>query len=142
MKANAFCINYFETSKSPLFYRQGSRICLTALRFQLFIAFTEWKKKVPLSIAIGNGELMHECFPKHLRMGTARMKLDKETDEEWKKRGVSMEWSKASTNKKKCSAGSTTTWSKYNNNKHNIVVFYKVGKVQLNSINKKQNGLK
>ena len=50
------------------------RICLIALRFQLFLAFTERKKKVPFSMDIGNGELMHECFPKHLRMGTARMK--------------------------------------------------------------------
>ena len=52
-------------------------------------------------MAIGNGELMHECFPKHLRMGTANMKYDKETDEGGKKRGVSMEKSKAGTNKKK-----------------------------------------
>ena len=52
----------------------SSRICLIALRFQLLIAFTERKKKVPFSIAIGNRELMNECFPKHLRMGTARMK--------------------------------------------------------------------
>ena len=52
----------------------SSRICLIALRFQLFIAFTERKKKVPFSMAIGNGELMHECFFKHLRMRTARMK--------------------------------------------------------------------
>ena len=52
----------------------SSRICLIALRFQLFIAFPERKQKVPFSMAIGNGELMHECFPKHLRMGTARMK--------------------------------------------------------------------
>ena len=28
-------------------------------------------------MAIGNSELMHECFPKHLRMGTASIK---ETD--------------------------------------------------------------
>ena len=40
---------------------------------------------------------MHECFPKHSRMGTARMKQDKETDEDDKKRGVSMERSKAGT---------------------------------------------
>ena len=33
---------------------------------------------------IGNGELMNECFPKHLCMGTARIKLDTETDEEGK----------------------------------------------------------
>ena len=31
-----------------------------------------------------------ECFPKHLRMGTERMKYEKETDEEGKKRCVSM----------------------------------------------------
>ena len=43
-------------------------------------------------MAIGNGELMHECFPKHLRMGTARMKSDEET-------GVSTEKSKAGSKK-------------------------------------------
>ena len=42
-------------------------------------------------MVIGNGELMQECFPKHSRMGTARMKEDNETDEADKKRGVSME---------------------------------------------------
>ena len=52
-------------------------------------------------MAIGNGELMHECFPKHSRMGTAIMKYDKETNEEGKKRGVSVERSKASTKEKK-----------------------------------------
>ena len=36
--------------------------------------FASRKKKVPFSMAIGNGELMHECFPKHSRMGKARMK--------------------------------------------------------------------
>ena len=51
-----------------------SRICLIVLRLKLFIACTEWKKKVPFSMAIGNGELMHECFPKYLSIGTARMK--------------------------------------------------------------------
>ena len=30
------------------------------------------REQVPFSMAIGNGELMHECFPKHPRMGTAR----------------------------------------------------------------------
>ena len=42
-------------------------------------------------MAIGNGELMHKCFPKHSRMETARIKEDNETDEDCKKRGVSME---------------------------------------------------
>ena len=50
-------------------------------------------------MAIGHGELMHECFPEHSRMGTARTKSDKETDDDGKKKGVSMERSKAGTNK-------------------------------------------
>ena len=41
-------------------------------------------------MSIGNWELMHECFPKHSLMVTARMKQDKSTDEEGKMRGVSM----------------------------------------------------
>ena len=44
---------------------------------------------------IGNGELMHECA--RVFWGTARMKYDKGTDEEGKKRGVSTERSKAGT---------------------------------------------
>ena len=51
-------------------------------------------------MAIGHGELMHKCLPKHSRIGTARTKYDKETDEDGKKRGVSMERSKAGTNKR------------------------------------------
>ena len=46
-------------------------------------------------MAIGNVELMHKCFPKYLRKGTARMTFNKETDEEGKKRGLSMERSEA-----------------------------------------------
>ena len=51
-------------------------------------------------MATGHEELMHECFPKHSRMGTARTKEDKETDEDGKKRGLSMKRSKAGTNKR------------------------------------------
>ena len=51
-------------------------------------------------MTIGNEELMHECSPKHLRMGTARMKQDNETDEDTQKRGVSMEKSTGGTNKR------------------------------------------
>ena len=44
---------------------------------------------------------MYECFPKHSRTGTARMKYVKDPDEEGKKRGVSsMEKSKAGTKKR------------------------------------------
>ena len=56
--------------------------------------------QVPFSVVIGNVELIQECFRKHSRLGTARTKLDKETDGEGKKRGVSIE-SKAGTKKKK-----------------------------------------
>ena len=41
-------------------------------------------------MAIGISELTHECSPEHLRMGTERMKYDKETEEEGKKRGVNI----------------------------------------------------
>ena len=44
-----------------------------------------------------NVERMYECFPKHLRMGTARLKYEKETDEDGKKRGLSMKKSKTGT---------------------------------------------
>ena len=46
-------------------------------------------------MALGNGELMHECFPKHPRMGTARLKLDNETKEEGNKRRINVERSTA-----------------------------------------------
>ena len=46
---------------------------------------------VPFSMAMGNTNLVQECFPKHSHMGTTRMKLDKETDYDGKKSGVSME---------------------------------------------------
>ena len=46
------------------------------------------RKRVPFSMAIGSVELVFECFAKHSRMGTARMKYDKKTDEEGKKRDL------------------------------------------------------
>ena len=59
---------------------------------------TVGKKQVSFSMTIGNEELMQKCFPKHLRMGTARMKNDREREED-KKRCVSMERSKVGTKK-------------------------------------------
>ena len=79
-------------------------------------------------MAIGNGELMHECFPKHSRMGTVRMKQDKEADEKGKRWGVSMERSKAGMKKTSCHGDLAQHKSKYNNNKHNMVEFYKIWK--------------
>ena len=49
-------------------------------------------------MAIGNVELVQECFPEHSRMATARMKQDKETDEGGKKKGASI-FSEAGTKK-------------------------------------------
>ena len=49
-------------------------------------------------MAIEKVELTHECFPKHLRMGTARMKESKET-EEGKQKRVKMERNKIGTQK-------------------------------------------
>ena len=71
-------------------------------------------------MAIGNGQLMQECFPKHSSRGTARIKLGKETEEKGKKRGMSIERSEAM---KKKSQQPITTPSKYNNNKLNMAAF-------------------
>ena len=38
-------------------------------------------EEVPFSMAIRNEELMHECFPKHSRMETARMNKTKKQKE-------------------------------------------------------------
>ena len=71
---------------------------IVAVGHRYFLLSQREKKEAPFSMAVGNGGLMQECFPKHSRMGTARMKYDKET-EEGKKKDVSMERSKAGTNK-------------------------------------------
>ena len=65
------------THDSPplYFFLKANDVCLVSY----FIAGTSpqnsigaGRERVPFSMAIENGELMHECFPKHLRMGTAR----------------------------------------------------------------------
>ena len=56
-------------------------------------------------MAKGNVEVMHECFPEHSGMGTARTKLDKETEEKGKKRVVSIERIKAGTKLKRSPDG-------------------------------------
>ena len=57
----------------------------------------ERKKQVPFSMAIGNVELVHESFPKHLRMGKVRKQYNKDTQEEGKQKRVNMGRSKAGT---------------------------------------------
>ena len=70
-------------------------------------------------MAIGN-ELMHECFPKHSRTGTAKMKQYKVTEEEGKKREIiSNERSETGT-KEKRPDGLNYPITKYNNNKHHL----------------------
>ena len=49
-------------------------------------------------------ELMHECFPEDSRMGTVRMKKDKETEEEDKQKRVTMEMSKVCTKQRSLKA--------------------------------------
>ena len=49
-------------------------VILHALGMFSFSCTKERKNEVSFSMAIGNGELMHLCFPKHSRVGTATMK--------------------------------------------------------------------
>ena len=60
----------------PNMLTQDTNICLFSF---VLIAGTSPQKsisagreQVPFTMAIGNWELMQECFPKHPRMGTAR----------------------------------------------------------------------
>ena len=62
-------------------------------------------------MAIENGELMHECFPKHLRMGTARLKSDNETEEESKKKRMIAE--RNTVDKKKNKSSPVTLLSRH-----------------------------
>ena len=68
----------------------------------VFTVIVERRKQVPFSMAIENGELMRECSPEHLRMGTARLKYHNETEEEGKKRKINVERSTADMKKKSC----------------------------------------
>ena len=62
-----------------------------ALLPDLITIFAKQSDQVTFSMAIGNVQLMHECLPKHLRMGTARMKQHIKTDEKGETRRVNME---------------------------------------------------
>ena len=42
--------------------------------FRMFSVLSLSEERVPFSMAMENGELMHECSPEHLRMGTAILK--------------------------------------------------------------------
>ena len=103
------------------------------------------KMKVPSNVATGNMELTHECFPKHLRMGTVRTKYDKETDEGGKTRGVNMERRKVDTKER---SSDCQIIPNQNTMIINIICqnFIRYGKSTMkfnsNSIDKKQNGLK
>ena len=62
------CLGYEDMERSLLF----SSVLMTGTSPQKSIGAR--REQVPFSMTIENGELMHECFPKHLRMGTARLK--------------------------------------------------------------------
>ena len=54
-----------------LFFVFFSEFSLTALYIQnVFTVIVERREQVPFSMAVENGELMHECSPTHLCMGT------------------------------------------------------------------------
>ena len=58
--------------RSPVSHlAESSRPSLTTVSLEVT---KERNEEVPFSMAIGNGELMHECSPEHSRMETARMK--------------------------------------------------------------------
>ena len=63
-----FLIRRFLTATS------GTKPIIVFAGMFIFSCTKERNEEVPFRMAIGNGELMHECFPKHSRMGTARMK--------------------------------------------------------------------
>ena len=82
---NCVCLELNQL-KSPLKCRRALRrhprvnIAGVMLLFSLVLiagtspekSISARREQVPFSMAIGNWELMHECFPKHPRMGTAR----------------------------------------------------------------------
>ena len=83
------------------------------------------KKASSIQYGYRNVELMRECFPKHSRMGTTRMKEDKEIDE-GENKGVSMEISKAGMKGKRSCDNLSIAWAylvmKYAINEHLPVV--------------------
>ena len=52
-----------------------------------FSCTKERKKEVPFSMAIGNGELMHECFPKHWM----KKEWNKNEKRQWDRRRMNKE---------------------------------------------------
>ena len=56
----------FTSAQLFLVFRSENTLCTCSC--------TVGKKQVPFSMAIRNWELVHECFPKHSRMGTVRTK--------------------------------------------------------------------
>ena len=72
----------FTSASVFLPYRERFSLCTCSC--------TVGKRQVPFSMTTGNEEFMHECFPKHSRMGTARMNKTKKqiylisTDEDGK----------------------------------------------------------
>ena len=84
-------------------------------------SWTVGKKKVPFTIAKENVELVQECLPKHLSMGTARMKQDKATEDSMRREARLWTEAKRTQKKIKKFRRLITTKAKYNSNKHMVV---------------------
>ena len=70
------------------------------------------------------GDSCTSVFPTHAH-GDSKNEIDKETDEDGNKRGVSMERSKAGTNKRSPDGISHPNQNTIIYNKQNVVIFYK-----------------
>ena len=77
----------------------------------LITVFDERREEVALRMAIGNVELVHECFSKHWRMGTAIMK-----DIVTEKEGEKSEYEKKHGGQKKDGSGLTSQRGPYSPN--------------------------
>ena len=78
-------------------------------------------------MAIGNMEFMHECFPEHLCMGTARMRKKYHSKKKKQKKEVRRDiiCKEVKQAQKKRSPDGLSLPNQNNSNKHNIVLIYK-----------------
>ena len=72
----------------------GAMTKIVPVRHGFFLLYQREKNELLFIMDTGIGDLMHECFDKYSRMGTARMKYDKESEDEGKKRGLLKETDK------------------------------------------------
>ena len=103
-----------------LMVTSGTMPVIVAVGHHYFLLYRREKKEVPFSMAVGNGELMQECFPPHAWERNMTKKQKKVRRKTW----VWKEVKQVQIKKSQCPI---TTKSKYIN-KHNTVLFYRYGK--------------